>query len=133
MSEQKTRVLIDQHGHTLRVVDDEFYALQAERDALAVYCNELFRVLNQLNAQAERALDFDIRNYHALKGASYAADNVLDKTPQQHLADHDAEVSKAAYISGASDYQDADSVHENFDFEDRAEKYAAQLRAKAKP
>jgi hypothetical protein len=36
--------------------------------------------------QAERALDFDIGNYHALKGSAYALDNAIDTTASICLA-----------------------------------------------
>jgi hypothetical protein len=34
-----------------------------------------------LVVQAERALDFDVGNHHALKGSAYALDNALDSIP----------------------------------------------------
>lgn len=82
----------------------------SERDALLVYVRDAENWFNKHDPQG------------------YVSPKQSDA--QTALAAHDAEVAKAAYISGASDYQDADSVHENFDFEDRAEKYVAQLLTK---
>jgi hypothetical protein len=51
--------------------------------------------------QAERALDFDIGNYHALKGSAYALDNALDATPAACLAHVKADAGRAGFVEGA--------------------------------
>jgi hypothetical protein len=67
-------------------LEDEIKALKAERDALQAQA-EVLRVKSKaLVEQAERALDFDVGNHHALKGTAYALGNALDATPTACLA-----------------------------------------------
>ena len=115
MSEQKTRVLTDQNGHTLRVIDNEFYALQAERDVLAVTINRL-RMAIQSNC------------YDDPSTSGKRLIELANSIPQQHLAAHDAEVAKAAFIAGVEARRIALLNDEQAAI--KSDQYAAQLRAK---
>lgn len=76
----------------------------------------------RLVKQAERALDFDIGNYHALKGSAYALDDAIDATPTQHLRDIQAEAVRDFILWGTL------RVDPEFaEFKDCAEVFIKQL------
>lgn len=104
---------------------------QSDKQAVIDYVEGLQAQVKMLHNSLEWALKRGESGYKWDDQDIDCVKKELSASPEQCLADHDAEVAKAAYIDGASDYQDADSVHENFDFESRAEQYAANLRAKA--
>lgn len=64
--------------------------LQAERDALAAH-------VERLRIAALNAISF-------MSGGQYKAElrDAYDETPQQSLAEHDAEVARKAFIDGAN-------------------------------
>lgn len=47
---------------------------------------------------------------------------------QQCLAEIKAEAGRAGYLQGVYDFQEADSKHENFFNDSRADEYAAKIR-----
>lgn len=92
---------------------------ESERDALAAQVAALKNALSKCR--------FDSLNQSVSEWAEIQA--TFEFTPQHHLASHDAEVAKAAFKAGWLCRADRRS----FKFEEEAENYAAQLRAKAKP
>lgn len=117
-----------EHSDAQRAIA-EIESLTAERDALQTQVDELRVKSKALVEQAERTLDFDIGNHHALKGTAYALDNALDATPAACLAHVRAEAGRAGFVAGTeccSDY--LDTYYADIDFTRHADQYAELIR-----
>ena len=106
----------------------ELNALQAERDALAAQLKLTQVIIDSIHPDPNKAEGVIIKN---AKGAVWLATIRLLRdvdSSKKILAAHDAEVAKAAFIEGACSF-DCDHALYPEQIEERAEEYAAQLRA----
>lgn len=102
-------------------------ALQAERDALAARCLALESAGELMASDLVNSTEFfSLQSIAAFNAAK-------ELPPQHHLAAHDAEVAKAAYMAAVNDW--GNDPYNWLDDEKNpdtcCEQYAAQLRAKA--
>lgn len=118
-------MLTEQNGLTLRVIDGEFYALKAERDALRQVCAEAYQMAGAIDAPIE-ALD----NLSAAANGCPIPHKTFLPIFGDRLAAHDAEVANniAIYICDRA-FKGRLSKDEIIHY---ASEYAAQLRDKAK-
>lgn len=73
---------------------EQVIALQAERDALAAQVGAFAAMIIEVRSTDE-SKDFLGSDWHE------RSDALIASTPEHHLAAHDAEVAKAAFIEGA--------------------------------
>lgn len=106
--------------------------IQAERDALTLKLSAIEKALSPLFEHGSWFISAVEIDSHAADGEQIRSDvlNALGMHPQHHLASHDAEVAKAAFIEGACSFDGDSGLYMDI-IESAAEGYAAQLRAKA--
>lgn len=112
----------------------ELEKVKADRDALSAHIEALRRELQA----CQNVLHMLAHDGQVTPAYAYDAKKVLAETPQHHMAAHDAEVAKAAFISGATNaaafislkIQQGESDID-LDAGKAADKYVLSLSAKA--